>query len=585
MATYKAIVQAFGYEPLPLHAASIVLHIVATLLAYLVFLRLIGQIWPAFFAAMLFAAHPAHTEAVAWISALNELGCAVFFLFAFYFYLLADGDARVARRQKVAFWTASSLCFGLALLWKEMALTLPLVIGSYSFLRVNGNKNLWARLARAARVTLPYWVVMAAYMVLRHHALGYLYVTQRDWILSPAQYVLTIIELIAKYWLKLLAPVGLNAYYMFEPVRSLGDARTVLAIGFLVIAVAAILLAVRRAPLAAFAASWIFLTLTPVLNVYGVGRNVFAERYLYTPSLGFCLLIALALTWALKHLPAKRRAPAGVLAAAALLAFYVPQCLARNSVWKDDFTLFSSTLKSSPNTAVAHNVVADVLRSDQNDPAAAEPHYERALALAEAQNPAERRQIAFSCEGLASIYAARGEYERAFAVLDRARAADPDDPDVRIAQGVILAQSGRWREAKRVLQEALADDPNNENVLNTLGVIARQNEHEYQRASNYFHKALQLHPGRDSFRAAVHNNLGGVYGDLQQYQAAIAQFEQAVKFQPNNPEFRTNLATAYMAAGRLADARVQLEAALGIAPDYPPARATLTQYQKLLQSR
>ena len=50
-------------------------------------------------------------------------------------------------------------------------------------------------------------------------------------------------------------------------------------------------IAARRMPLMAYSGLWVFVSLIPVLNIFGVGRNVFTERYLYLPSIGFCLLV------------------------------------------------------------------------------------------------------------------------------------------------------------------------------------------------------------------------------------------------------------------------------------------------------
>src|SRR5262249_10623177 len=91
-----------------------------------------------------------------------------------------------------------------------------------------------------------------------------------------------------------------------------------------------------------FFAAWVPLTLAPVLNVAAIGPSPFGERYLYIPSLGFCLL----LVWAARALVPDRRALIGVVAA--LLVLYSAQTMARNRDWVDTETIASRTLESSP---------------------------------------------------------------------------------------------------------------------------------------------------------------------------------------------------------------------------------------------
>lgn len=73
------------------------------------------------------------------------------------------------------------------------------------------------RIDGALKFSLPYWCILVLYFVLRLRVLGFLVIRQRNWILSPFEFGLTTLNLILKYCWKLLAPVGLNAYYLFVP--------------------------------------------------------------------------------------------------------------------------------------------------------------------------------------------------------------------------------------------------------------------------------------------------------------------------------------------------------------------------------
>jgi Flp pilus assembly protein TadD len=337
----------------------------------------------------------------------------------------------------------------------------------------------------------------------------------------------------------------------------------------------AIVYGLRRAPLASFAALWVFITLIPALNVYAVGRNVFAERYLYLPSVGFCFLIALMAARVGDALPVRFRLFAVAVVLAAVLLLFTTQTFARNPVWKDDATLFTRTLESSPNAPFVQNMVAAVQPNNAIGQDSAVSHYLRAISLAENEAPPNRLEMAIAGEGLASIYAARGEFEQALRALAQIRAADPKDAQVDGEEGLILMQANRWTEAQAALRRAVVITPNDANVLNALGLLAWQHAGHLDEASSYFTRALGVHSEADDFNASLHSNLGAIYGEQGRFSDAIAEFKIAVQITPNDPEYLTNLATAFAAVGRTGEARRALEAVIAAAPDYSPARVAL----------
>jgi hypothetical protein len=269
MLTYRLTEELAGLNASSFHWVSLAFHFAASLLVCLVVYQLTQRLGVSAAAACLFAAHPIHTEAVDWIASLADLGCAVFFLLSFLLYLRGDR-------------TGSLLSFGLALLWKEMAVMLPLVIMVHLLLCRREKRALF-------RLALPYWLVFALYLVLRFHARGTLYTRQQDWRIAPVPYALTDLHLAAMYWWKLIWPLPLMGYHVFAPISSLTDPRAWVAMLFLIALITASVYRFRSHPLATFAVAWVFLTLVPVLNLNALGRNVFAERYLYIPSAGFCL--------------------------------------------------------------------------------------------------------------------------------------------------------------------------------------------------------------------------------------------------------------------------------------------------------
>jgi protein O-mannosyl-transferase len=607
MVSYRLTADWFGLQPQSLHTLSLVFALAAVLAALTVYLKLTRSLALAFSAAALFAVHPVHAEAVDWISALPELGCATFVLISFALFLSVrapNSDLTPTQGflpRQWAFYVLSLLAFAAALLWKETAMVLPVIIAASAFCLEPGSFELGSpesnndagnfrkRLLSSLKLSVPFWCVLAVYLVLRFRVLGSLTMRQRIWGLTNAQVVLNAVHLFALYWWKLIAPLHLNAYYVFSPVRSIADPRAIVGILFVATTCIAIGYGFRRAPSAAFAALWIFITLLPVMNIYALGRNVFAERYLYLPSVGFCLLAALIAASAVKRFPEKLRMPLSTLLLVAVVAWFSKETFARNPDWRDDATLFRKTLPVSPDAPFVHFMVA-ATAGDSASPTesqSAETHYLQAIGLARNENPPDSLDLSRSLQGLASLYSDRGDYLRALQVLHQWRDTVPEDapkdvpnqPELDAEEGLILLKAGRWQEAEPLLTRAFAAHPQDENVLNALGLLAWQHKRNLDEAQAYFTRALAIHTVKDDFQASLHNNLGGVYGDLQQFPSAVAQFESAVAISRGDAEYHTNLAAALAEMNRYDEAAAEINIALRIAPNFPPARAVLQQLQ------
>jgi protein O-mannosyl-transferase len=568
MLTYRIVAGTFGLSPAPFHLCSLLLAIGCVIAAFAVFRLLTGNIFSAFAAASLFAVYPIHTEAVDWIAASPDLGCTLFFLIAFALFLAAR-KAKQTRQPDWLFPFLSLASYFLSLLWKETAAVFPLLLVVYVLVVEKSS------LRAALKASAAYWAVLALYLIIRFSVLGGMATGARDLALNPLQFLLTTTHLMLFYWLKLAWPFRLNAYYVFSPIRSLTDSRAIAAVVFVLAAIAGLVYLVRRAQLAAFAALWVIITLLPALDIYAVGRNVFAERYLYLPSIGFCLLLTLAAARLLHLAPEKLRKPAAITLLVIALTSFAVATIQRNPDWKDDKTLFAQTLNQSPDAPFVRVMVASTQSDESPGSADAEQNYLQAISLAKQETPEDRLDLVAAYKGLATLYADRSDNQRALQMLASAREISPADPETDTEQGLILVRAGRWSEAEPLLNQAVAAQPENENVLSTLGIVAWQHHHDLNKAVEWFTKALAAHPDRDGFSASVHNNLGGVYGERSDYASAIAQYKLAVSISPQDPEYHSNLANALGATGHYDEARSEAELALSIAPNYPPAQAGL----------
>lgn len=151
----------FGLNPAGYHLVSIFFHIGAAFMVYLIAARLFvksaNSNFIAALAAFIFSILPNHTEAVVWIAAVADPVTTFLYLLSFYLYL---------RSKKIA----AFIFFGLAILTKETAITLPFLILGYELI-INRNFNL----KKLAKIFYPYFLILAVYLVWRFWAIGLLF--------------------------------------------------------------------------------------------------------------------------------------------------------------------------------------------------------------------------------------------------------------------------------------------------------------------------------------------------------------------------------------------------------------------------
>jgi hypothetical protein len=268
----------YGAHAAGYHMTNLALHGAATLLAWAIARRVLGAGFRARAAAGLFAMHPCHVQAVGWISGRTDLLAALLYMAALLLYLESRGRQRAA-----ALLVALSLSvFFLALLAKEMAITLPVVLLAHCLLRPE-REPLARRLVAPALAT----AVAGLYLALRTTVLGGLHAPP-----SPFAYH--------------LGDPGLLFHVVTAPLLYLGDltlfvpadpmvtvpfwsAHPVLLVLFAGIVIHTFSRLLRRVPdrnTLAWGLGWLAVTLTPVLML------TVGEHFLYLPSLGYCILAA-----------------------------------------------------------------------------------------------------------------------------------------------------------------------------------------------------------------------------------------------------------------------------------------------------
>ncbi len=211
----------FGPYAAGWHLVSVAAHMGVTVLVYLLARRLTGDEGTALIAALIFGLHPVHIESVAWISGITDPLLALFLLPAFLCYLNAREQA--AHRRS---WLAGSLAlYGLAMLSKETALILPILIFTFEWLwqdapGPSGLRLVFERTRTAAARIIPFLLLTFVYLAVRWHVLeglGHTMVPLGVWTI-----IFTWPHLLMFYLCHLIWPFNLSVFYNVPYVRMPG---------------------------------------------------------------------------------------------------------------------------------------------------------------------------------------------------------------------------------------------------------------------------------------------------------------------------------------------------------------------------
>ena len=349
------------------HAVNVLLHALVTLLLAR-FLRKLAVPEPvAFGAALLFAVHPVHVEAVTSLVGRGETLAAVF-VFGFLLAALAFRDRRSESPARPRLLAAALLCYALGLLTKESAAVAPALAFLAFWQLEEGSAG--RRFGRALSTGIPLYagaaVVLALDLLYRRWVLGG-FLKSESFRIFEVENPLAPLPALARaanaatilfrYVGRLLVPLRLSAdeSAWSIPVRDGFDAVGLAALALLAALLSASVVACmtreRERREVAFGVLFFLIAFAPTANVFFPTGTIFAERLAYLPSVGFGLALTAAILGPSPE-AAVRRFRAAILLAISLV--FAARTVARNRVWKDDETLFSESVRMSPASAKAH---------------------------------------------------------------------------------------------------------------------------------------------------------------------------------------------------------------------------------------
>ncbi len=440
----------FGMHPAGWHATTVLLHVMATFLVYVLARRLSGKPLAAVFAALLFAVHPTRHEVVAWISGTTESLWAVLFLSAFLAYLKSREGHRVR-------WILVSCgLYAAALLTKETAIMLPAIVMAHAWIYGGSSSESQGvtpgnRFADAAALGAGYALVALAYMAARIRILHGFSHPQLN--LPAATYVYTLPSVLFFYLKQWFFPVQVSEFYNLPMWFRFNAAHVLLpAIGLLALASALWLWRSRLGSREVlFSSVWLLTLLLPALDiaVFPSGQLVH-DRYFYVPSFGMCLLLGLAMERLADGSQAFGLPRKWLWVTVVLLVVLSYDTVKATGYWAGDYVLFERAYRVAPqNTTVRSDYAIELARAGD---------YRKALPIMEGlveeqpNNETANYNLGRLFYGLNMM----GPAEEHF---NRARTLAPTMPGSYLELGLIDLKTNRLQDAEANMRQAAALRP------------------------------------------------------------------------------------------------------------------------------
>lgn len=466
MLGYFLTYQAFGTWPAPYHLTNILLHAGVCLLLWLLLRKELPK-ETALGTAALFAVLPVHGEAVGLVTGRSEPMAVGLMLLA---WLDLRGDKpRVVR---------GAALFLAACLTKEQAVLFPALLLLHDFARGVLNRaraGLYGALALCAALYLG----ARSIILTESFRVGAGYFSGKSFLVT----LLTMARFsLDHYLLPTATGLGLRTDFSrpFYPDAAASDPLAWLSLaGWTgLLAASAWRLFKRRSEPAFWTLAGVIYFL-PVSNLLIPLDKIGAPRFMYFPSVAFCVVLAAALA----RLPRR----AGLAAISAAVLWFAGCAVVHNRTWRDRRAYYEAALRANPHAEVLAPLAVVYLKEGEFDKAVA------ALKAALKRNPSDPLAL----YNLGSLRAQRGNWSAAEDLFRRAAESAPNDPDNRVFLALACEKAGRYAEAAEHYGKALSIKPwdprAHHNLARILWAAGRKDE-----ASKHFAEFLRLAPNDPS---------------------------------------------------------------------------------------
>jgi len=484
-----------GFSASLFHLTNIILHSLTVLILYFFLLHMTGKYEVSFVSSLIYAVHPVHTEAVAWIVGRSEILATLFSLLAFLFLIQFHKGKR--RWEKITCFLLSGIFFLVSLLSKETGITLPFLYFLYLIIfqreKIKHLKT-WTGLIYLLFLSL-------IYIYIRIKVLGGIIgpVGEAEYFYQypPFTPFLTLPLLFFQYLKLSLFPFSLCVDYTFSPITHLSPLFFLLSIVFLLY-IFLIFFTLTRHPLLSFSLSFFLLSLFPYLHIIPIGWLI-GERFLYLPTVGICLLMGVGL----EKMSFKGR----YLLIFILIFSFSLRTYTRNFIWKNEFTLWKATAQDNPDSVRAYYNLANFY-GRKGDILQAKKFYAQAHNNTKGR---KKKHFADIYNNWGLLLGKEGKMKEAEILFRKALEINPFLATAYINLGNILISQGRLEEGIKLYKKSVLINPSEPRVYKNLS-WAYLKKRDLGKSEEYALKFLNdFKDTPHSLRAEVLNYLATIY--------------------------------------------------------------------------
>lgn len=583
--TYSFDYALWELKPAGFHFTNIVFHLIATLLLFRILLYLSEQYENgkagAFLGAVIFAVHPIHTEAVSWVSGRTDLLATMLFFASFLYYVKYD------RRNDLRLLIYSLIFYLLALLSKEMIVTMPVFILLYDFIlskrRFSDIKAVVLRYGLFVSITIIFVVVRYLLLSPIPEREKYFYFYGKE----VTTVLFTMLKTIPIYLKLLIYPFNLIYHYngVIADANTFFDFRVILSLIIIIIFIGVAIITRRKAPLISFSILFFFVSLFPVMNIVPT-MNLMAERFLYISSFSLSIVIM----WLTVKIKNVRLLEKYAILISIITLIFIYGTIRRNEDWKNNEILFKTAedVDGSVTLVNSGNIYANSGNLEE-----AARRYRRALEI--------RDNIVLAHHNLGLYYLLKGNLDSAEIEIKRGMEVDSLAPDGYFQLSNIYQQRGNLQQAIYYLEKLQTIYPNYRNsksILESLkssatntpnpiqpGAPVKPNvddlerksfayyqQKKYSEALDVLQQLIQINPDKKS---VYYNNMATCYADQLKYGEALKYFELAFKADTNNVNSMNGAADMNLKLGNKKTAIKLYEKVLKLQPQNPLASRKL----------
>lgn len=589
LTTHAIEYEYFGQQPHLSHFINVVLYGLTGVVLLVVLKMIFGwreeKYWWSipFVATLLFLAHPTHTEVTANIKSRDEIMSLLFALLAFRSVLV------YLQHGKTLHLLWSGLWFFLSLLSKESTVTFLGVVPLTLIFYPRGS------LRQSAIACAPMFVFTLAYVALRWMVFkdqGASLEVAKELMNKPyleatdSERLASIFFTMGLYLKLLVWPHPLtHDYYPFHPFRTYSElvaganpyydwsnTWAVLSLAAYVLLLAyglwALWRKLRGGPADIFGYGILLYLGTFILfsNLFFDIGAFMNERFLFIPSMGFCLVVAYLLV---EKAGQKGKLSAGLVLFGLVLAGFTGKTFVRNYAWANDYALASSDAGTSDGSAKIKMTMGSELldkAKEQNN----EQMKQQLLKEAETyclQSLQIYPKYFPPLDILGNIYFEMGNYEYSVHYFEQALKLKPNDNRLLTnmeAVGNRAVQASQLQPAIRAYEVAakLRRGKDRSRIYSALGEVYGKNLNDLENSMKYLRLARQEDPAN----ASAYQKIGIVFAMTGQSDSAMWNFNRALELDPKNARVMLNLAILYKQLGNAELGNKYMEEAVRLDP-------------------